>query len=43
VVAERVNASLEVIEQYYDMASERERLENRRRPYLSNLEMTDNE
>ena len=37
VVAERVNASLEVIEQYYDKASARERMENRRRAYLTNL------
>lgn len=36
-VAERVNASLEVIEKYYDKATERERLERRRRPYLDNL------
>jgi len=37
VVAERVNATLEVIEKYYDKASKRERLEKRRRPYLANL------
>jgi site-specific recombinase XerD len=39
IVAERVNATLEVIERYYDKASERERLERRRRPYLDNLQL----
>jgi len=39
VVAERVNATLEVIEAYYDKASELQRLEKRRRPYVSNLEL----
>ncbi|MFB6192428.1 MAG: tyrosine-type recombinase/integrase [Haloarculaceae archaeon] len=37
VVAERVNASVEVIEQYYDHASARERLEQRRRPYIEQM------
>jgi site-specific recombinase XerD len=37
VVSERVNASLEVIEKYYDQATKRERLEERRRPYIDHL------
>jgi site-specific recombinase XerD len=39
IVAQRVNATLEVIEKYYDKASELQRLENRRRAYVSNLEL----
>lgn len=39
VVAQRVNATLEVIEKYYDKADELQRLENRRRTYVSNLEL----
>lgn len=39
IVAKRVNASLEVIEDYYDKASELQRLENRRRAYVENLEL----
>lgn len=39
IVSERVNATLEVIEKYYDQATERERLEKRRRPYIANLEL----
>jgi len=38
VVAERVNATLEVIESYYDKATARQRLENRRRHYVENLQ-----
>ncbi|ADE04781.1 MULTISPECIES: tyrosine-type recombinase/integrase [Haloferax] len=37
VTAERVNASQEVIEQHYDKASQRERMELRRRPHLDKL------
>lgn len=39
VVGERVNATLEVIESYYDKATARQRLEQRRRPYIENLEL----
>lgn len=35
VVAERVNASLGTIEQHYDKESPRERMERRRRPYIT--------
>jgi len=38
VVAERVNASIEVIEQHYDKESPHERMEQRRRKYISNME-----
>jgi site-specific recombinase XerD len=38
VVAERVNSSIEVIEQYYDQQSALERLERRRRPYISRMD-----
>jgi site-specific recombinase XerD len=38
VVAERVNASMEVIGQYYDHADALDRLEQRRRPYISDME-----
>ncbi|WP_436924940.1 tyrosine-type recombinase/integrase [Halosimplex amylolyticum] len=38
IVAKRVNATLEVIESYYDKATERQRLERRRRPYIENLQ-----
>jgi site-specific recombinase XerD len=38
IVAQRVNATLETIEKYYDKANERERLERRRRPYIANLQ-----
>jgi len=41
VVAERVNATLEVIESYYDKATARQRLEKRRRPYIENLQLED--
>lgn len=41
VVAERVNATLEVIESYYDKATARQRLEQRRRPYIENLQLED--
>ena len=39
VVAERVNASLDVIEQHYDQASKLERLERRRRPYVNQMQI----
>ncbi|GGM26954.1 tyrosine-type recombinase/integrase [Haloarcula argentinensis] len=39
VVSERVNATLEVIEKHYDQATKRQRLEERRRPYITNLEL----
>ncbi|MFB6152206.1 MAG: tyrosine-type recombinase/integrase [Haloarculaceae archaeon] len=39
IVAKRVNATLEVIESYYDKATERERLERRRRPYIEHLDL----
>ncbi|WP_225334928.1 tyrosine-type recombinase/integrase [Halomicrobium urmianum] len=39
IVSERVNATLEVIESYYDQATERERLEKRRRPYIDYLDL----
>lgn len=42
-VAERVNASIETIEEYYDKASRRERMENRRRPHLTKLGLTTDE
>jgi len=38
LVAERVNANLRVIEKHYDKATQRERLERRRRPYVQNLQ-----
>jgi site-specific recombinase XerD len=40
VVAERVNASVEVIQRHYDKASQRERLERRRRPYVERMDLT---
>jgi hypothetical protein len=43
VVAERINASVEVIEKHYDVTSPRERIERRRRPYLSNLKIEDSD
>ncbi|WP_158055954.1 tyrosine-type recombinase/integrase [Halorussus halophilus] len=39
IVSERVNATLEVIEKYYDKATARQRLEERRRPYIENLQL----
>nr|WP_245758265.1 site-specific integrase [Halogeometricum limi] len=39
VTAERVNASQEVIEKHYDKASQRERMELRRRPHLGKLKI----
>lgn len=39
VVAERVNASLETIEQHYDVATPRERMEKRRRHHIENIEL----
>ena len=38
VTAERVNASPKVIERFYDKASSVEKMENRRREYLENLD-----
>lgn len=37
VTAERVNASQDVIDEYYDKAEERDRMEKRRRPHLNKL------
>jgi site-specific recombinase XerD len=37
VTAERVNASQDVIDEYYDKAEKRERMEKRRRPHLDKL------
>lgn len=39
VVAERVNASLRTIEDYYDKASKREKLERRRRPWIHQMDL----
>ena len=39
VTAERVNASQNVIDRYYDKATKRERMELRRRPHLEKLEI----
>ncbi len=39
VTADRVNASQDVIDEYYDKATKRERMENRRRPHLSKLDI----
>ncbi|WP_255681695.1 tyrosine-type recombinase/integrase [Natrinema sp. SYSU A 869] len=39
VTAERVNASQDVIDQFYDKATKRERMELRRRPHLEKLEI----
>lgn len=39
VVANRTNASLETIEQHYDVADPRERMESRRRPYIENMNL----
>lgn len=41
VVADRVNASLRTIEQYYDKASKREKLERRRRPWVDQMDLED--
>jgi hypothetical protein len=41
VVAERVNASTDVIKLHYDAASPRERMERRRRPFIDNLDIDD--
>lgn len=37
VVAERTNKSISTVKQYYDKASQRERLERRRRPYVDRM------
>ncbi|MEY7850279.1 tyrosine-type recombinase/integrase [Natrarchaeobius sp. A-rgal3] len=37
VTAERVNASQDVIDEYYDKSEERDRMEKRRRPHLNKL------
>lgn len=42
VVAERVNSSVPVIEQYYDKATARERLERRRRRFVQAMDIEDN-
>lgn len=38
VVAERVDSAVSTIKQHYDLATPRERLEERRRPFLENLD-----
>ncbi|PSP38302.1 integrase [Halobacteriales archaeon QH_7_65_31] len=38
VVAERVNAGVDVIEEHYDKTPPRERMERRRRPFITDLE-----
>lgn len=38
VVAERVDSAVSTIKQHYDVATPRERLEERRRPFLENLD-----
>jgi hypothetical protein len=43
VVAERVNASTDIIKLHYDAASPRERMERRRRPFIDNLEIDDDD
>jgi len=43
VVAERVNASVETIEQYYDKEDPRRELEERRRDHLQNLSLREND
>mgnify|MGYP000005858332 CR=1 FL=1 len=42
-VAERVNSSPDVIRRHYDVAGGEQRLEERRRKYMDNLSLTDNE
>ncbi len=42
ITAERVNASPDVIERFYDKASHVEKMENRRRSYVQNLDLEDN-
>ncbi|WP_049935354.1 tyrosine-type recombinase/integrase [Haloplanus natans] len=41
VTAERANASTRVIDRYYDKATQRERMELRRRPHLDKLSLDD--
>ncbi|MEA5386216.1 tyrosine-type recombinase/integrase [Haloarculaceae archaeon H-GB11] len=41
VTAERVNASIDVIREFYDKATKREQMENRRRPHLDKLNVGD--
>lgn len=43
VVAERVNASPAIIAKHYDVAGARERLEQRRRPYVDGLDIAGSE
>jgi hypothetical protein len=43
VVTERVNASTDVIKLHYDAASPREQMERRRRPFIDNLEIEDDD
>ncbi|ARS89652.1 tyrosine-type recombinase/integrase [Natrarchaeobaculum aegyptiacum] len=39
VTADRVNATQDVIDEYYDKATKRERMESRRRPHLDKLDI----
>ncbi|MFB6299584.1 MAG: hypothetical protein ABEH65_04920 [Halobacteriales archaeon] len=37
IVAERVNSSITIINKYYDHATDRERMEERRHPYIEHM------
>lgn len=39
VVAERVDATIDVIEEHYDKVSPRNRMERRRRPFIDEIEI----
>lgn len=41
ITANRVNAAVDTIEEYYDKASQREAMENRRRPHIEKLSLSD--
>jgi site-specific recombinase XerD len=43
VVAERVDATIETIKHHYDKGTARQKMERRRRPYLENLDLEDND
>lgn len=43
VVAERVDSAVETIKKHYDVATPRERLEERRRPFVDNLDFNDDD
>ena len=42
ITANRVNAAVDTIEEYYDKASQREAMENRRRPHIEKLSLKEN-